>query len=69
MDDPPLTAAQCRDRARNCFRRAVVEENLTAREEHLKEGETWMMRWRTWAPDPDTRLEQDTTAAPRPVAG
>lgn len=53
MDDPPLTAAQCRDRARNCFRRAVVEENLTAREEHLKEGETWMMRWRIWTPDPD----------------
>ncbi|CAN5142050.1 hypothetical protein BH09PSE1_BH09PSE1_10070 [soil metagenome] len=63
MDEPPLTAAQCRDRARNCFRRAVAEENLTAREEHLKEGETWMMRWRIWAPDSAADTENKSSAA------
>lgn len=50
MDDPPLTAAQCRERARRCFERAIVEENIVARETWLRQGENWMLRCRTWGP-------------------
>ncbi len=48
MEEPPLNAAQCRERARRCFERAIREESLTAREQHLRQGENWMLRWRTW---------------------
>ena len=54
FDQPPASAAQCRERARRCFERAIVEESLTARETFLRQGEDWMLRWRTWGAD-DTR--------------
>lgn len=50
-DTPPASAAQCRERARRCFERAIVEESLTARETFLRQGEDWMLRWRTWGAD------------------
>ncbi|NBW09284.1 MAG: hypothetical protein EBR82_14795 [Caulobacteraceae bacterium] len=59
MTEPPLTAAQCRERARRCFEQAIREENLTARETFLRQGENWMLRWRTWGADD----------APRGVSG
>jgi hypothetical protein len=51
IDQPPASAAQCRERARRCFERAIVEESLTARETFLRQGEDWMLRWRTWGAD------------------
>jgi hypothetical protein len=60
MDDPPpLNADQYRARARNCFRRAVAEQDPVVREDHLREGERWMARWRMWAPDP-VRADAET---------
>jgi hypothetical protein len=56
MDEPPATAAQCRERARRCFERAIVEESLTAREAFLRQGENWMLRWRTWGVDDAQRM-------------
>jgi hypothetical protein len=51
MEKPPATASQCRERARRCFERAIAEENITAREAYLRQGEAWMLRWRHWTPD------------------
>lgn len=51
MDQPPASAAQCRERARRCFERAIVEESVVARETYLRQGEDWMLRWRTWGAD------------------
>jgi len=48
VEDAPTSAAQCRERARKCFERAIVEESLTSREWFLRTGEAWMLRWREW---------------------
>jgi hypothetical protein len=55
MEDPPATAAQCRERARRCFERAIIEESVVAREQYLRQGEDWMLRWRTWSPEDGRR--------------
>jgi hypothetical protein len=45
-----LSAAECRERARDCFGRAVAEPDEKRREQHLRDGEMWMSRWRFWTP-------------------
>ena len=43
-----LSAEDCRDQARECFAHAVAEPDETRREQHLRDGEMWMSRWRFW---------------------
>jgi hypothetical protein len=44
-----LSAEDCRDRARHCFGQAVAEtDDDNRREQHLRDGEMWMSRWRLW---------------------
>ncbi|GEM_PF-4147288 len=45
-----LSAEECRDRARDCFALAVAEDDERRREQHLRDGEMWMSRWRFWTP-------------------
>ena len=45
-----LSAEDCRDQARECFAHAVAEPDETRREQHLRDGEMWMSRWRIWTP-------------------
>jgi hypothetical protein len=45
-----MSAEDCRERARGCFGRAVAEPDETRREQHLRDGEMWMTRWRYWTP-------------------
>jgi hypothetical protein len=45
-----LSAEDCRDRARHCFGQAVAESDDNRREQHLRDGEMWMSRWRLWTP-------------------
>lgn len=47
----PLTAEQCRERARELFAQAVAEDDLMKREALLIRGERWMSYWRFWSPD------------------
>jgi hypothetical protein len=45
-----LSAENCRERARECFGLAVAEPDDERREQHLRDGEMWMSRWRFWSP-------------------
>ena len=46
-----LTAAKCRDVARELFASAIAENDLAKRESYMQRGEQWMARWRFWPPD------------------
>ena len=59
-----LSAEECRDRARTCFGRAVAEVDEARREQHLRDGETWMSRWRFWTPG-NAPVERVVQAAAR----
>jgi hypothetical protein len=58
-----LSAEECRERARDCFGLAVAEPDDARREQHLRDGEMWMSRWRVWTPGnaPVDRVEEART--------
>jgi hypothetical protein len=60
-----LSAEECRKRARACFGEAVAEADAKRREDHLRDGEMWMSRWRIWAPGnaPTAYVSGDVTRA------
>lgn len=60
-----LSAEDCRERARECFGRAVAEPDDVRREQHLRDGEMWMARWRVWTSEnaPLDHVSDETRAA------
>jgi len=60
-----LSAEDCRDQARECFAHAVAEPDERRREQHLRDGEMWMSRWRFWTSSnaPTAYVSEDETRA------
>ena len=62
----PMTAQNCRARARELFEAAVFEEDEATRERYLTAGEEWMRRWRVWSETCVYHADDDGLILPSP---
>jgi|GEM_PF-3438196 len=62
----PMTAQNCRTRARELFEAAVFEEDEATRERYLTTGEEWMRRWRVWSEASVFHADDDGLILPSP---
>jgi len=62
----PMTAQNCRDRARELFAAAVFEEDEATRERYLTAGEEWTRRWRVWSEACVYHVDDDGLTLPSP---
>ena len=62
----PMTAQNCRTRARELFEAAVFEEDEATRERYLTAGEKWMRRWRVWSEASVYHADDDGLTLPSP---